>query len=309
MMVIRHADVVNLAGVDLNLLNSLDALLAEQNVTRAAKRLGVSQPAVSHALRRLRDLLDDPLLVRVKSGMAATPRALALRAPLRAALDAAESVLASKPAFEPASAERTFIVSMADQPSFILLPRLLARLAREAPGIRIDVRPPLDSLPDDCELAVGVFAPPPASVIDEPAWRESFVCLLRKGSAAARGTLDRRRYLGLAHLLVAPRGGPGSIVDDLLARTNERRHVALRVPHFLVAPHVIAATDLVWTAPESIAHGFAEQLPVVVREVPVRLERFTVTMRWHARLGADPGLAWLRGVVHELAPTSRTRPA
>jgi DNA-binding transcriptional LysR family regulator len=302
MISIRHVDSVNLAAIDLNLLTSLDALLAEQNVTRAAKRLGRSQPAVSHALRRLRDLLDDPLLVRDKAGMAATPRALALRGPVRAALDAAEVVLRSKPVFDPATAARTFTVSMADQGSFLLLPPLVERLAREAPGIRIEVRPASHQLLDDCELATGVFEPAPPGIEETQLWHENFVCLLRKGSAGARGPFDRKRYLGLAHLVVAPRGAPGSYVDDLLARTNERRTVALRVPHFLVAPYVVAATDLVWAAPESIARVFVEQLPLVAREMPVRLDGFTITMRWHTRMDRDPGLAWLRGVMREIAP-------
>jgi DNA-binding transcriptional LysR family regulator len=302
MVSIRHVDGVNFAAIDLNLLTSLDALLAEQNVTRAAKRLGLSQPAVSHALRRLRELLDDPLLVRDKAGMSATPRALALRGPVRTALDAAEVVLRSKPVFDPATAERAFVVSMADQSSFVLLPRLVERLAREAPGIRIDVRPPSHQLQDDSELAIGVFEAAPSGVEEEPLWHEDFVCLLRKGSPGARGPLDRKRYLGLSHLVVAPRGAPGGYVDDLLARTNEKRTVALRVPHFLVAPHIVAATDLVWAAPESIARVFVEQLPLVARDMPVRLDGFTVTMRWHTRMDSDPGLTWLRGVMREIAP-------
>jgi len=294
---------MRLAGIDLNLLTSLDALLAEQNVTRAAKRLGVTQPAVSHSLRRLRELLDDPLLVRSKTGMMATPRALELRGSVRAALDAAEVVLRSKPAFDPATAERTFVVSMADQQSFLLLPPLVERLVREAPGIRIDVRPPPnDALPNDIELAVGVFIGAPASNHEQTLWTETFVCLLRKNSAATRGTFDRKRYLALSHLLVAPRGTPGSFVDDMLAKAGERRNVTVRVPHFLVAPHVVATTDLVWTAPEGIARVFVEHLPLVVREPPFRVDGFTVAMRWHARMANDPGLAWLRGVLRDVSP-------
>ena len=103
--------------------------------------------------------------------------------------------------------------------------------------------------------------------------------------------------------MVAPRGTPGSRVDDLLAQAGERRNVAVRVPHFLVAPHVVATTDLVWTAPASIARVFVEHLPLVIREPPLRIEGFTVAMRWHARLASDPGLVWLRGVLREVAPT------
>ncbi|MBA3501737.1 MAG: LysR family transcriptional regulator [Myxococcota bacterium] len=296
---------MRLSGIDLNLLTSLDALLAEQNVTRAAKRLGVSQPAVSHSLRRLRELLGDELLVRAKVGMTATPRALELRGAVRAALEAAEVVLRAAPAFDPATAERTFVVSMADQQSFVLLPPLVERLAREAPGIRIDVRPPpTDSLASDVELAIGVWIDSPANVLEQALWRESFMCVLRKGSAAARGVLDRKRYLALSHLLVAPRGTPGSFVDDLLAKGGERRNVTLRVPHFLVAPHVVATTDLVWTAPEGIARVFVEYMPLVLRDPPLRIDGFTVSMRWHARVDGDPGLAWLRKLLREVAPTN-----
>ena len=287
-------------------MTSLDALLEEANVTRAARRLGVSQPAVSHSLRRLRDLLGDPLLVRTKQGMAATPRALELRPAVRAALEAAEVVLRAAPAFDPASATRTFTVSMADQASFLVLPALADRVARDAPGIRLDVRAaPLDNVADTLDLAVGVFTDEPANVHEEALWHETFVCVVRKGSAAARGAFDRKRYLALPHLLVAPRGTPGSLLDDALARTGERRQIALRVPHFLVAPHVIAATELVWTAPASIARAFADQLPLVIREPPLRLSGFTVKMRWHARLHGDPGLAWLRDLLRELAPRAR----
>jgi DNA-binding transcriptional LysR family regulator len=126
--------------------------------------------------------------------------------------------------------------------------------------------------------------------------------VLRKGSAAARGTFDLERYLALPHLLIAPRGVPGSPLDDLLARRNRRRHIALTVPHFLVAPHVVATSDLVWTAPAGLAKAFADHLPLVLREPPLRVDGFTVAMRWHARLDRDPGLAWLRGVLRALSP-------
>lgn len=303
MVTIRHAHCVRLAGIDLNLLTSLDALLAEQNVTRAAKRLGVSQPAVSHSLRRLRALLGDPLLVRGRAGMMATPRGLELRASVRAALEAAEVVLRAAPAFEPATAQRTFVISMADQQAFLLLPKLFDRLAHDAPGIHVDVRPTSTETLTEVELAVDVFAESPANMHEQALSREDFVCVLRKGSAAARGTFDRARYLAMRHLLVAPRGTPGGRVDDLLARGGERRKVALRVPHFLVAPHVVATTDLVWTAPGSIARAFVEYLPLVLREPPMRIDGFTVKMRWHARVDGDPGLAWLRGQLRELATT------
>jgi DNA-binding transcriptional LysR family regulator len=154
---------------------------------------------------------------------------------------------------------------------------------------------------DDIDLAIGVFRDRPAGVREEPLFHESFACVLRRGSAAARGRFDLKRYLALPHLLVAPRGMPGSPLDDELARAGQRRRVVLTVPHFLVAPHVIATTDLVWTAPAGLARAFAH-LPLAVREPPFRAGGFTIAMRWHVRLDRDPGLGWLRGMFRAVAP-------
>ncbi|HET7503106.1 MAG TPA: LysR family transcriptional regulator, partial [Kofleriaceae bacterium] len=221
---------MRLAGVDLNLLTALDVLLDEQNVTRAAKRLGVSQPAVSHNLRRLRELLGDPLLVRTPRGMQATPRAHELRPAVRAALEAAEAVLQAAPRFDPAHAERRFVLGMADQAAFQLLPPLLARLAAEAPGITLQLRPPPLELSaalaeGEIELVIGVFGDAPSGIRSEALWEERFACVVRRGGPGSRAPLDLRRYLALSHLLVAPRGRPGSVVDDLLARDQKRRRI------------------------------------------------------------------------------------
>lgn len=298
---------MRIAGIDLNLLTSLDALLEEKNVTRAARRLGVSQPAASHALRRLRELLGDPLLVRTTTGMTATPRALELRGMVRTAIDAAEAVLRPAPSFDPATAQRTFSVVMVDQAAYQLLPTLVERLAREAPGIRLDVRPSpagrfVDVLADDLDLTIGVFLDAPAGVRDEPLWHEEFVCVIRRGCAAARGPFDLDRLVSLPHLLVSPRGLPGSALESALARHGRTRRVGLTVPHFLVAPHVVASTELVWTAPRGLARAFADQVPLAIRDPPIPLAGFTLTMRWHQRLDGDPGLAWLRSMFHEVAP-------
>lgn len=298
---IRHVYGVRLAGIDLNLLTSLDAILEERNLTRAAKRLGVSQPAASHALRRLRELLGDDLLVRTPRGMEPTPRAVELRPMVRSALEAAERVLEATPAFDPTTADRLFTINAADQAMFLLLPPLMTRLAREAPGVRLHVRPSPEGLGEGSDLAVGVYRDRPAGVRDEPLWTEEFVCVLRRNSAATRGTFDLARYLALPHLLVAPRGIPGSPLDDALARAGKRRNVALTVPHFLVAPHVVATTDLVWTAPVGLARAFADHLPLVLRDPPMRVDGFTVTMRWHQRLDRDAGLSWLRARLREAA--------
>lgn len=298
---------MRLTGIDLNLLTSLDVLLEEKNVTRAARRLGVSQPAVSHNLRRLRELLGDPLLVRTPRGMQATPRAIELRPAVRVALEAAESVLQAAPRFDPARAERSFVLAMADQASFQLLPPLVARIAAAAPGITLLLRPPPSDLSaalaeGEAELAIGVFGDSPAGIRSEPLWTEAFACVVRRHGPGTRGPFDLARYLARPHLLVAPRGRPGSIVDDLLARDDLRRRIAVVVPHFLVAPAIVAASDLVWTAPAGLAHALAASYALAVRPPPLAIPSFTITMRWHLRLDRDPGLAWLRTMLREVAP-------
>lgn len=299
---------MRLAGIDLNLLTSLDVLLDEASVTRAARRLGKTQPAVSHNLRRLRELLGDPLLVRTPHGMQATPRAHELRPAVRAALEAAETVLQAAPRFDPARAERSFVLAMADQAAFQLLPPLVQRLAAAAPGITLQLRPPPADLAaalseGEFELAIGVFGDSPSGIRSELLWTETFACVVRRGGPGTRGPFDLRRYLARPHLLVAPRGRPGSIVDDLLARDHLRRRVAVVVPHFLVAPAIIAASDLVWTAPAGLAHALAARYALTVRPPPLAIPSFAIAMRWHLRLDRDPGLAWLRSLLREVAPS------
>ena len=304
MTCIRQTYAVRLAGIDLNLLISLDAVLETQNITAAAKQLGRTQPAISHALRRLRELLDDPLLVRTREGMRPTPRALELKPAVRAALAAAEVVLQPAPAFDPATAHRTFTVVAVDQVAFQMLPALAGKLP---PGIRIDVRPQAserlaEQLGSELDLAIGVFRDAPTNIRDQKLFDEDFVCVVRRGSAAARGPFDLARYLSLRHLFVAPRGLSSGPLDDLLARKGHRRTIALTVPHFLVAPHIVAATDLVWTASVRLARAFAEHLPLTLREAPLAIPGFSVGMRWHARLDRDPGLAWLKKTLVSVAP-------
>lgn len=298
---------MRLTGIDLNLLTSLDALLDERSVTRAAHRLGVSQPAVSHNLRRLRELLGDPLLVRTPRGMQATPRAAELRPAVRAALDAAEAVLQPAPGFDPARAERTFALAMADQAAFQLLPPLIERIAAAAPGVALRLRPPTGDLSSalaegEVELGIGVFGDSPAQIRSERLWTEQFACVVRRGGPGSRAPLDLARYVARPHLQVAPRGRPGSTVDDLLAQRGLRRRIAVVVPHFLVAPAIVASSELVWTAPAGLAHALAEHYPLAVRPPPLAIPSFAIAMRWHLRLDRDPGVAWLRGMLRGVAP-------
>lgn len=302
---------MNLSAVDLNLLVALDALLSERSVTLAARRLGLSQPAVSHALRRLRELFGDPLLVRSSGGLQPTERALSLSAPLSHALESVRRTLEGPAAFDPATATRTFAVATADHGSFVLLPELWAALNAEAPGVDVAVRAGTveqgmrELLDGELDLLVGPYQREVAGYYRQRLLHERFVCVLRRGHPAARGEFTLDRWLSLPHLLVAPTGRPGSAVDAALSAMGRTRRVGLSVPQFLLAPHVVAASELVWTAPERMARAYAALLPLTVVPVPIPLEGFTVWQSWHERRHRDPGHAWLRQRVRAVAAGTR----
>jgi DNA-binding transcriptional LysR family regulator len=294
----------SLSAVDLNLLVVLDAILTEGNVTRAAERVGMTQPAMSQALARLRRLFDDPLFVRTPRGMIATARASELAAPVRRALGEIDRALASSPSFDPRTARRAFTLATLDHGELVILLPLLQRLAAEAPGIDLRVRPlRFADLEEELEsgavdLAIGVLAPgDEPSLNGQKLFREHFVCMVRADHPEVGATLSLAEYVALDHALVSPRGRPGSLVDAELAKRGLERRVALVVPHFAVAPMIVARSDLVLTVPERIAHAFAAMLPLRTVPPPLELPGFDVVQLWHERRQQDRPHTWLRGLV------------
>lgn len=291
-----------LAGIDLNLALALDALLAERHVTRAATRLGITQSAASHALARLRALLGDPLLVRGPRGdMLATPRATALAPALHRALGELATALHGAPPFDPATARASVRIATSDYVELLVLPKLIERLARLAPGIDVWAVP----LPDfgDTQLATGAIdvaiGPPrgsarPAGMYEKVVFAEVFRCVMRADHPLAGERLTLARYCGARHVLVAPRGQPGSFVDDALAALGRERRVAVAVPHFLVVPHLLASSDLIATLASRIAELFAPMLGLVTTAPPIELPGFKMAMSWHERSHHDPMHRWLR---------------
>jgi DNA-binding transcriptional LysR family regulator len=304
-----------LAGLDLNLVLALDALLAERHVTRAATRLGVSQSAASHALARLRDLLGDPLLVRGPRGaMQPTPRALALAPLLNRALTDVAAALRKPERFAPSTARRTFHIGAGDYAELVLLPALAARLAKTAPGIDLFIR----TVPEDIPGAIAqgdfdaVIAPARPRDVAGPGiyqrllFEETFVCAVRRGHPAAERRLTLERFCALDHLLIAPRGTYGGFVDDALAALGKERRVALAVPHFLIVPHVVASTDLIVTLASRIAAAFAESHRLVTLRPPSELgiSGFPMHLIWHERAHADDAQRWLREQITAVAGTA-----
>ncbi|MES1207907.1 MAG: LysR family transcriptional regulator [Pseudomonadota bacterium] len=297
---------MNIGAVNLNLLPVLDALLAERSVSRAGARLGLSQPAVSNALGQLRALIGDPLLVRRANGMIPTERALALAQPVRAAMAAIEQSLAPTAAFDPATAARDFVIVTNDFVAFAMLPRLLARLQREAPNVRLQVRAfqehvvPPDLARGDADLVLGFSRALPSCHHASDLFDDHFVFVARQGHPRVRGRINLATYTKLAHVLVSHEPNARGIVDDALAQRGLSRQVVLRLSHFLLVPAVIAGTDYVAALSEAVARPFARTLPLQVLKMPLEVGTGTVRMIWHGRTAASPPHAWFRGVVQEV---------
>jgi DNA-binding transcriptional LysR family regulator len=264
---------MHLHDIDLNLLVALDALLTERNVTEAADRIGLSQSAMSHALGRLRKLIGDPLLVRTPEGMVPTPRAQALAEPVRQILTQVRRTLQEPLIFEPASARQTFTLAATDYAELLLLPRLMERLATMAPGISLNVLPLGEGVPKAVlesgrlDLALGPFREKPSELHHQTLFHERFVCVVRADHPSVGKQLSLKKFLALSHVLISPRGTVAGVVDHALAAQGLQRHVALSIPHFLVAPLVVAQTDLIVTLAERVARFFAAHLPLRLLEL------------------------------------------
>jgi len=297
---------MNIRTFDLNLLKSFDALLEECSVSRAAARVHLSQPAMSNALARLRDALDDPVLVRTPLGMEPTSRALALKGPVRQALLQIETALSAQPEFDPRTAQRTFVVAATDYMEFLVLPRLMRVLQTEAPGIDIRVRSlqlnapeePLDS--GDVDFAFGYFIDVPKRLNRRHLFTETMTCLVRADHPVLYQSWNLERFVELSHLFVATRQGSTGVVDNLLAERGLSRRIALVVPHFLVVPYIIAESDLLVTVNSRIAETYVRELPLRTLPPPLDLPEFPITMLWHPRGDGDPGIAWLRKTLVEI---------
>lgn len=288
---------------DLNLLKTLDALLDARGVTRAAKQLGLSQPATSHALGRLRDALGDPLLVRVGATLVLTERAEHLREPVKEALRRAEQVLLPPEGVQPAKLVRSFSLNLADYTELAILPRLVERLSREAPGVSVTCRPhvqgPMEALGNGAELWLGVNPPDQPGLVVQKLFSDSYLCVIRKGHPLARRPVTLKQFLALNHVQIAPGGLPGGPLDDVLSARGLSRVVSVRVPHFLVAPLLVARTDLVLTAPRRVVEAFADFAGLHVFEPPIRLSSFTIQQAWLARDHTDAAHRWFRAQVKD----------
>lgn len=308
---------MNLQHVDLNLLVHLDVLLREKNVTRAAEQLGVTQPAMSNILRRLRGLFGDPLLVRSSEGMTPTERALELQPRLREILEDASRLLEPRSEFRPYSTSRIFRIMTSDYAEATLVPRLVKALRSEAPNVVLDFLTPSDVSYRDMEqgrvdLAINRFNEVPQSFHQVLIWRDTFSCLLSAQSPYA-DRFNLKNYLAAQHIWVSKTGmgvgfgvnpdksgGLGSI-DQALERLGQKRKITVFTRHYQMPALLIANKDLIATLPTRVAKLQAQNRRIVIKEPPFFIPEFELTMAWSPLLQHHPAHRWLRQLIMHVA--------
>lgn len=286
---------------DLSLLIALDALLQESSVTRAAERVGLSTPAMSHTLARIRDRLNDPILVRAGQGMVLTTRAQTLKPRVHSLVAQAEQLFTLGDTFSPKTVDREFVVNVTDYVHFVMGSALDRMARQQAPRLRLRFAP---ATRDDAkalrqgstDLAIGVYDELPPEIMTRTLITDRPVCVLRKGHALTRQRMTLKRFVGLDHVQVAPRGRPGGRMDDLLRARGLERRVLRVVPTFQAAAALVADSDYVLTLSRRVAIILAASFELVIVEPPLNLEPYAVNLIWHSRVDADPAHRWLRGL-------------
>lgn len=301
---------VNLAAIDLKLLVVFDAVMAERNVTRAARRLGMSQPALSNALGRVRHLLKDQLFTRGADGMQPTPRALALSAPVSEALRRLEATL-EPPRFEAGDTDWTFKLGLSDHASIVLLPALLRHLAETGPGVRLTVLPKANDTvaaalsAGELDLAIGVIPMLPRRFGRMRLFDDAYVCLMRAGHALAQGPFDLAAYAAAEHLAIRPSYAGLSGIDMLARAGGMQRNVTLAVNQFLAVAPLVRSSNLI----ASLFGRMTEHLDLtglVVRELPLPATSVQVVAVWNKTLTNHPAHRWLRLRLSEVAVNTRS---
>ena len=306
---------MDIASTDLNLLVVFDALLRTRSVSRAARTLGMSQPAASAALNRLRRMFGDPLFVRTARGIHPTPYAEAMAAPLEAVLDRIRSDLLQQPTFDPAAAVRSVTLAMHDIGELVFMPRLIDRLAQLAP--RVDVRSvnlPAEQLEPalrsgDVDLVLGYFPElTSAALFQQRLFAHSFVCLVRANHPTIGAEMTRRQFLDGWHAIVHAVGQLNDSLEAELQAQGLVRRVRVRIEHYLAVPTVLSQSDLIFTVPYAIGASLAKLADIKLVRPPFRARPRVVRQHWHSRFQHDAANRWLRGVVAELFTERETRP-
>jgi DNA-binding transcriptional LysR family regulator len=307
---------MNLKSIDLNLLVYLDVLLRMRNVTRAAESLGISQPAMSNALQRLRTLFSDPLLVRTRSGMSPTERAEQLRPLIREIVASIEKAVESDKGFDASSADRVFRISVSDYGESTLLPHLLRRMRSEAPNITLDILTPSDVSYQDLEhgnvdMVINRFDELPGSLHQKTVWRDGFSCLISSHNQI-RNHFDLESYLKASHVWVSKTGmgigvgvEPGAgqqlgWVDDALAKLGKTRRIRVFTRHYQAAMKLAELRDLIVTVPSKAANLLQGHPDIIILPPPFEIPEIELKMAWSPLLQHNPAHQWFRRVITEV---------
>ena len=297
---------MELTDLDLNLLVVFNQVLTERSVSKVADKLGLTQPAVSNSLARLRKLLDDELLLRTPRGMEPTPFADQLAETVAYALGALHSAINQRTTFDPSTSQRSFTIGMTDIGEIYFLPMLMHALQREAPGVSIKtVLITADNLKDEMEagrvdLAIGLIPQLKAGFFQRRLLRQRYVCMFRKGHRLDKRRVTLKNFSEAEHVVVVSAGTGHSKVDELLDRSGVKRRVRLTVPHYVAVGHLLQTTDLVATVPELFAEKVVGPFDLVAVTHPATLPQIAINLFWHAKYHKDPTNQWLRGLVFKL---------
>ena len=308
-MDVRDGQEIRMAKLDLDWIGVFVEVYRARNVSRAAERLGIAQATASIVLGKLRAHFGDRLFARTPRGMEPTPRAQALYPELSAILARLEALRVEGAAFEPATSRRRFRIAMTDISEAVLLPRLLAHLRRDAPGVEIDAEPSDEATARrlenaDTDLAVGFLPQLEAGFHEQTLFVQDFVCLAAADHPRVRERLTRRALEAEAHVTVTQPGTGHSLLDRSLARHGVERAIALRVRTFLGAARTVAETDLLAIVPRRLGEALSERERIRRFELPVALAGYAVKQHWHERMHGDPGHAWLRRTIARLFATT-----
>lgn len=297
---------MELQDVDLNQLVVFHHLILERRVSKVADKLGLTQPAVSNTLAKMRKLFGDDLFLRTPGGMIPTPFAEQLAEPVGYALGMIHSGLNQQTRFDPASCKRAMTIGMTDIGEIVFLPALVERLRREAPGVTLStVRNAAVNLRDEMEagkvdLAIGLLPQLKAGFFQRRLFEQRYVCLFRRGHALDKGRITLADFRAAEHLVVVSAGTGHGKVDELIRRAGVERLVRLTVPHFVGVGHILKGSDLVATVPERLAKQLADPFGLKYFAHPAKLPAVTINAFWHAKAHRSAANQWLRGVVFDL---------
>jgi LysR family transcriptional regulator, mexEF-oprN operon transcriptional activator len=305
---------IDFRGLDLNVLLTFVALMRERSVTKAALRMYLGSSAISMALKRLRELFDDPLLVRTREGMVPTPKALALYARIERSLGDIHNTVFQPATFDPRQLLRSFRFGAPDDLEMVVVPELLARLRNQAPGVRLIVRPSdfrhvLGSL-DQSDIDLALTALPDQLESwhqHEVLYQDHFVCVTDPKQVGIKRAITMKQYIATPHVLLSPRGELISALDDRLKALGQQRNVVAAVAHFPLMPFVLRSSACLTNMPAVAARFFECEYRLYVSKLPFESPQFDVALIWHAKSSHDPALNWLKDLVKQVVASALNR--